>query len=112
MKSLWTADRSAWRRRVEQVAIQLVAHGFRVVSLAPVLGAPMIAIMMAGTITNTAESMAPYFEWFLPEEIREEYSGELMGFGLPIAMKYLYMGFWIFLLLTIFEHVTGWRISK
>lgn len=98
------------KRRLAGIAIGLAAHACRLLALAPILGAPVIAIMAAGSLTGNEERLAPLLERFLPHEL-QSFSGGLMEFGLPIARKYVYLGFWILLPLTVVEEITGWRVA-
>ena len=97
--------------RLASAGIGFTAHLCRLLALAPILGAPMIALMAAGSLTGNEERFTPFLEKVLPEELHT-FSGGLMEFGLPIARKYIYLGFWIFLPLTIIEQITGWRVVK
>jgi len=97
--------------RLATAGIGFTAHLCRLLAFAPILGAPMIALMTACSLTGNEERFAPFLEKVLPEELHS-FSGGLMEFGLPIARKYIYLGFWIFLPLTIIEQITGWRVVK
>ena len=103
------------KARIATIAIGFAAHFARILALAPILGAMVIALTMATGLTKLGENtewlFGPIFGAILPESRQQDFHGGLIEFGLPIAWKHIGLGFWLCLIASIVERFTGtaWR---
>lgn len=95
--------------RLLEFSIGLAAHYIRLIALAPILAAPIIALTMASALTQSGDALTPLLEWLVPEELHT-FQGGIMEFGLPIAWKHRAVLLWAPIVLSVGEQVSGKRV--